>query len=293
MHPAKFDYHRASSVSEALALAQEHSGAKFLAGGHSLIPILNLRLAEPDVLIDIGFIDGMKDIGDIRDGGVSIGALTTHAVIAANSDVPTALSEAAAMIGDPAVRNRGTIGGNVSHADPASDLPTVLSAVEATFEISGPGGNRSVTANDFFLDLFTTALQEGEILTSIRIRSPHPGRMYNQAAGSAYAKMANPASRYAMIGAAAVISVRDNKCESASVAIGGLTASATRAPSVEAALVGQTLDEGTLAAAARAVQDDLGDDILGDIHASAEYRKANAPLLVQEALMKAAERALL
>ena len=291
MHPAKFDYHRASSVSEALALAQEHAGSKFLAGGHSLIPILNLRLAEPEVLIDIGFIDGLSGITVDRGAHVTIGALTTHAVIAANSDVPTALSEAAAMIGDPQVRNRGTIGGNVSHADPASDLPTVLSAVEATFEISGPGGNRSVAANDFFLDLFTTALQDGEILTSIRIGSPHPGRTYNNAAGSAYTKMANPASRYAMIGAAAVISVRDNKCESASVAVGGLTASATRVPSVEAALVGQALDNETLAAAAKAVQDDLGDDVLGDMHASPEYRRAIAPRLVQQALTEAAERA--
>jgi carbon-monoxide dehydrogenase medium subunit len=293
MHPAKFDYHRANSVSEALALAQEHTGAKFLAGGHSLIPILNLRLAEPEALIDIGFIDGLKGITVTREGGTTIGALTTHAVIAANADVPTALSEAAAMIGDPQVRNRGTIGGNVSHADPASDLPSVLSALDATFEISGPDGDRSVVANDFFLDLFLTALQDGEILKSIRIRSPHPGRMFNDAAGSAYVKMPNPASRYAIIGVAAVVALRDNKFVSASVAVGGLTAKATRAPSVEAALIGQALDDSTLANAAKAVQDDLGDDILGDIHASAEYRRANAPLFVQQALMKAAERAVL
>jgi carbon-monoxide dehydrogenase medium subunit len=290
MHPAKFDYHRANSVSEAISLAQSHSGAKFLAGGHSLIPILNLRLAEPEVLIDIGFIDDLKGITVTRDGGCKIGALTTHAVVAANNDVPAALSQAAAMIGDPQVRNRGTVGGNVSHADPASDLPTVFSALEATFEISGPGGDRSVVANDFFLDLFTTALLDGEILKSISIRTPHPGRMFNDAAGSAYAKMSNPASRYAMIGVAAVITSRDNKCESASVAIGGLTAFAKRAPSVEAALIGQELGEDTLVRAAKAVHDDLDDDVLGDIHASAEYRRANAPLLVQQALMEAAGR---
>jgi carbon-monoxide dehydrogenase medium subunit len=291
MHPSKFDYHRATSVNEAISLAQKHSGAKFLAGGHSLIPILNLRLAEPEMLIDIGFIDDLKGITISRDGGCTIGALTTHAVVAANHDVPAALSQAAAMIGDPQVRNRGTVGGNVSHADPASDLPTVFSALEATFEISGPDGDRSVVADDFFLDLFMTALQDGEILKSIRIRSPHPGRMFNDVAGSAYVKMPNPASRYAMIGVAAVVTLRDNKCESASVALGGLTAFATRAPSVEAALIGQALGQDTLVSAAKAVQDDLGDDVLGDIHASAEYRRAIAPLLVEQALMKAAERA--
>lgn len=291
MYPPKFDYYRANSVNEAISLAQTHAGAKFLAGGHSLIPILNLRLAEPEALIDIGFIDGLKGITVTRDGGCAIGALTTHAMVAANHDVPTALSEAAAIIGDPQVRNRGTVGGNVAHADPASDLPTVFTALNASFEISGPDGDREVAANDFFHDLFITDLRDGEILKSIRIRSPHPGRMFNDAAGSAYVKLPNPASRYAMLGAAAVITVRDGKCESASVAIGGLTDTARRAPSVEAALVGQALTEEALARAAGAVQDDLGDELQGDIHASAEYRKAMAPVFVKRALMKAAGRA--
>jgi carbon-monoxide dehydrogenase medium subunit len=291
MHPPKFNYHRANSVDEAISLAQTHAGAKFLAGGHSLIPILNLRLAEPEALIDIGFIDDLKGITVTRDGGCAIGALTTHAMIAANHDLPTALSEAAAIIGDPQVRNRGTIGGNVVHADPASDLPTVLTALNAAFEISGPNSDREVSADNCFIDLFTTDVREGEILRSIRIRSPHPGRMFNDAAGSAYAKLPNPASRYAILGAAAVLTVRDSKCESASVAIGGLTDTARRAPSVEAALVGQELTEEALARAAEAVQDDLDGDILGDIFASAEYRKAIAPVFVKRALRKAAERA--
>jgi carbon-monoxide dehydrogenase medium subunit len=291
MYPPKFDYYRANSVSDAISLAQTHAGAKFLAGGHSLIPILNLRLAEPAALIDIGFIDGLKGITATRDGGCKIGALTPHAMIAANPDVPTALSEAAGIIGDPQVRNRGTIGGNVAHADPGSDLPTVLTALNASFEISGPDGDREVAANDFFHHLFITDLQNGEILKSIRIRSPHPGRMFNDAAGSAYAKLPNPASRYAILGAAAVITARDGKCESASVAIGGVTDTARRASSVEAALVGQELTEEALAKAAEAVQDDLGEDLQGDIHASAEYRKAMTPVFVKRALMKAAGRA--
>jgi carbon-monoxide dehydrogenase medium subunit len=291
MHPPKFDYYRAQSVNEAISLMQEHSQAKFLAGGHSLIPALNIRLSDPGVLIDIGSIDELKGIVVTRDGGCKIGALTTHATVAANGDVSVALSEAAALIGDPQVRNRGTVGGNVAHADPASDLPTVLTALKASFELSGPDGNRSVTADDFFVDLFATDLRDSEILESIRIQSPHPGRMFNDAAGSAYAKLPNPASRYAMVGAAAVISVRDGRCDSASVAIGGLTPMAKRAPSVEAALVGQMLDEATLDQAAKAVLDDLGDEILDDMHASADYRRAMVPLFVKQALEKAVLRA--
>jgi carbon-monoxide dehydrogenase medium subunit len=180
---------------------------------------------------------------------------------------------------------------NVVHADPASDLPTVLTALNASFEISGPNSDREVSADNCFIDLFTTDVREGEILRSIRIRSPHPGRMFSDAAGSAYAKLPNPASRYAILGVAAVISVRDGRCESASVAIGGLTDTARRAHSVEGALVGQELTEEALASAAGAVQDDLDGDILGDIFASAEYRKSMAPVFVKKALMKAAERA--
>ncbi|HEX6386473.1 MAG TPA: xanthine dehydrogenase family protein subunit M [Anaerolineae bacterium] len=290
MHPPKFDYYRANSVNEAISLMGQHSGAKFLAGGHSLIPIMNLRLADPGVLIDIGRIGELKGITVTRDGGCVIGALTTHAEVAANTDVPTALSEAAGMIGDPQVRNRGTVGGNVAHADPASDLPTVLTALDATFEIVGANGSREVTAKDFFVDLFTTALQDGEILRSIRIRSPHPGRMYNAAAGSAYEKLFNPASRYAMVGAAATVIVENGQCTAAGVAIGGLTPHATQAASVEAALVGKALDADTIAAAAAEVANDLGDDILGDIHASADYRRQVAPVFVRRALETAVSR---
>lgn len=284
MHPPKFDYYRASSVSDALSLLGQHDGAKFLAGGHSLIPTMNLRLADPGVLIDIGRIDGLKGIS--RNGSsVRIGALTTHAMIAASSDVPTVLSEAAGFIGDPQVRNRGTIGGNVAHADPASDLPTVLTALGATFHITGSGGDRTVSAADFFTGLFETALAEGEILTAVDVPGEGAGT------GSAYVKMFNPASRYAMVGVAAVVTVSGGTCTTASVALGGMVPSATKLPSVEAALVGQALDDAALTAAAAAVSSDWGDEILGDIHASAEYRQAMAPVFVKRALAKAAERA--
>jgi carbon-monoxide dehydrogenase medium subunit len=282
MYPPKFDYYRASSVEEAISLMQAHQG-KFLAGGHSLIPVMNLRLSDPGTLIDIGRIDGLKGIS-AGGGKVRIGSLTTHAMVAASSAVPAALSEAAGMVGDPQVRNRGTVGGNVSHADPASDLPTALMALGATFHIQGPGGSRSVGAEDFFVDLFTTALGENDLLVAVEV----PAR---GSSGSAYAKLSNPASRYALVGAAAVVSVSNGVCTSASVAVGGLTPKATKANSVGAALVGKALNADNIAAAAAAVAGDLGNDVLGDIHADAAYRRAMAPVFVKRALTKAAERA--
>jgi carbon-monoxide dehydrogenase medium subunit len=245
---------------------------------------MNLRLADPGALIDIGRLDSLKGIS-VEDGMVKIGALTTHAMVAASSDVPRALSEAASMIGDPQVRNRGTVGGNVSHADPASDLPTVLTALGAKFRIAGSGGMKTIDAADFFTGLFETALGEDDLLVGVGVAAEGAGT------GSAYAKLFNPASRYAMVGAAASVTVANGTCSAASVAVGGLTAKATACPSVAAALVGKALDADTIAAAAAAVANDLGDDIIGDMHASADYRRSMAPVFVKRALMKAAERA--
>ena len=195
------------------------------------------------------------------------------------------------MIGDPQVRNRGTVGGNVAHADPASDLPTVFTALDASFEIEGPNGSREVSAGNFFIDLFTTALQDGEILKAIRVRSPRSGRPFNDSAGSAYAKLSNPASGYAMVGAAAVIVAENGRCTYCSVGLGGVLPSATRASSVASSLQGNTLSEENIAAAAAAVTNDLNGDILTDIHASAEYRRAMAKVYVGRALTSAARRA--
>ncbi|HLA98233.1 MAG TPA: xanthine dehydrogenase family protein subunit M [Anaerolineales bacterium] len=284
MYPPKFEYYRAASVSEALALLAQHRGAKVLAGGHSLIPAMNIRLANPGVLIDIGKIDELKGIST-RNGSVRIGALTTHATIAASSVVPQALSEAAGMIGDPQVRNRGTIGGNISNADPGSDLPTVLTALEAKIHITGSAGGRTLAASDFFIDLLMTALQEGEIVTAVEVIAPGAGH------GSSYVKLAHPASRYAMVGAAAVVTLVGGTCTAAGVAVGGLTPCAKKAPSVEAALIGKALNADMLAAAAEVVLDDLGDDILEDIHAGVEYRKSMAKVFVDRALSAAVQRA--
>ncbi len=284
MYPPKFEYYRAGSIAEALSLLGQHSGAKVLAGGHSLIPAMNIRLADPGVLIDIGRISELKGIST-SDGSVRIGALTTHAAIAASDLVPQALSEAAGRIGDPQVRNRGTIGGNIAHADPGSDLPTVLTALGATIYITGAQGDRSLSTPDFFTGILETALQPGEIVTAIE------APMCTKGCGSAYVKLANPASRYAMVGAAAMMTIENGMCTQAGVAVGGLTPSARRAGSVEVALVNKTLNADVLTAAAKAVQHDLGDDILEDIQAGVEYRKSMATVFVKRALSAAIERA--
>ena len=286
MFAANFDYYRASSVADAGRLLAEHPGAKLLAGGHSLIPLLKLRLAAPSAVIDIGRVAELRGISAGGDG-LRIGALTTHAEIAASSDVQqhaAAVAEAAGQIGDPAVRNRGTIGGNLAHADPASDLPTVLAALGATLSVVGPGGERSVAADGFFQGLMMTALGENEVLTAITV--PAAG-----GAGSAYAKFPHPASRYAVVGAAASVTASNGTCSAASVAVGGLTPAPVRCSGVEGALAGQALTADTIAAAAEAVAGDVGDDLIGDVFASADYRRAVASVYVQRALTAAAERA--
>lgn len=291
MYAPDFNYYRAGSVAEASDLLKKHPGAKLLAGGHSLIPLLKLRLAAPPALIDIGRITDLKGIS-VKDGTVRIGALTTHAELARSAPLREhcpALAEAAAQVGDPAVRNRGTIGGNVAHADPASDLPTVLTALGARFIVTGPGGSRTVDASgssvSFFKGMMATALGEHDLLTAIEIPAKQKGQ------GMAYVKFEHPASRYAVIGVAAAVTATGGKCTAASVAIGGLVPRPMRASAVERALNGQALTADIIAKAASQVSRDLGADILGDIYASADYRKAVAPVWVKRALSTAADRA--
>ena len=267
MFSASTDYYRAGSVAEAVGLLEKHDGAKLLAGGHSLIPLMKLRLAEPTALIDIGQISGLKGI-ESTGGTLKIGALTPHAAVASSDAVRRAspiLADAAAMIGDPQVRNRGTIGGNVAHADPASDLPTVLTALGATFNVTGPGGERSIPASGFFQGLMSTSMAANEVLTSVEVLSAASGQ------GSAYSKFYHPASRFAVIGAAAIVTVSGGKCTAASVVLGGLVSSPARAALVEAALTGNALDEDTIA--------------------SAEYRRSVASVYVGRAITAALKRA--
>jgi carbon-monoxide dehydrogenase medium subunit len=287
MYSANFDYHRATSLTDAQRLLASNPGAKLLAGGHSLIPLMKLRLAAPSAVVDIGRIAELRGIAKSGDG-IRIGALTTHAEIAASADLQksaSALAEAAGLVGDPAVRSRGTIGGNIAHADPASDLPTVLVALDARIVAIGPQGERTIAADGFFTGIMSTTLGDDEVITAIVV----PASAREQ--GSAYVKFSHPASRYAVIGVAASVTSSGGTCSAARVALGGLVSHATRAQAVEQALVGTTLDTAAIAAAAAQVGADLGSDVTGDIFASAEYRTAVAPVYVKRAIAAAAARA--
>lgn len=287
MYATQTEYHRAGSVDEAVSLLAKHEDAKVLAGGHSLIPLMKLRLAAPTALIDIGRIAGLGGITH-ADGAIRIGALTTHSEIA-SSDIVKAncpiLAEAAGMVGDQTVRNRGTIGGNIAHSDPASDLPTVLTALNARINITGPGGARSEYIGCFIEGLMQNNLASDEIITSIDVSTKEPNQ------GTAYAKFEHPASRYAVVGAAALVTVNGGKVSVASVAVGGVESSPIVGSSVVNRLVGKEPTETTLHDAANGICDDIGDDVLSDIFASADYRRAMAEVYVRRALACAVERA--
>ena len=286
MFAADFEYRKAGSIAEAVQLLSENPGAKLLAGGHSLIPLMRFRLARPEVVIDIGGIANLRGI-TVSGDTINIGALTTHAEIAASADVQRSnglLAEAAGGIGDPAVRNRGTIGGNLAHADPASDWATVLTALGATVSAQGPSGSRTIGVADLVEDAFTTVLGEDELITTVSV----PVLAANQRAE--YAKMAHPASFYAVVGGAVVVTMDGDRCTAASVAVGGLTPRPVKASAVEQALSGTTLTMASIADATARLSDDLsaaGVDIIGDVYASADFRAGVAPVEVKHALLHA------
>ena len=410
MYTPEFDYHKAGSVAEAIELLGSHADARLLAGGHSLIPLMRLRLARPATIIDIGGVAELKGIS-INGDTIRIGALTTHGEIASSHAMRNAnpmMAEAANGIGDPQVRNRGTIAGNIAHADPASDWGTVLTALEASIEVQGPNGSRTVAVEDFFQGPFTTALADNEVITAIQVPAlsshvhngghghgheepaaaahghdhPHEepaaeaqdhghGHPHEEPAAEAhdhghdhpheepaaaahdhghdhpheepaaaahdhghdhpheepaaaahdhghdhpheepaaeaqdhghehgpsladihgevgeYAKMAHPASFYPVVGGAVIITVENSRCTAARIAVGGLVPKPLRARSVEAALTGKELTEANISEAVSHLADDLGDDIIGDIFASAEYRRVMAPVEVKHALYHA------
>ena len=279
MWPNKFDYARAGSVDEALSTITDEG--KFLAGGHSLLPVMKLRLDAPEQLVDIGGIDSLNGIS--ANGGLSIGATTTHADIAASADVQAkcgALASACGQVGDQAVRNFGTLGGNIAHADPASDPPTVLVAVGASVNIQGAGGSRSVGAEDFFVDLFETALDDGELITGVEVPDLSDHQM-------AYAKFPHPASRYAIVGVCVALKMNGATCDHAHVAVGGATVKAVKCGGAEAALAGSTLDDAALNAAAEAVKADIGDWLAGDIAYPEAYRQQMAGVFLKRAIAAA------
>lgn len=272
MFPTNFDYTRAGSVQEAVALLAKNPEAKLIAGGHSLLPAMKLRLAQPALLVDIAGIASLKGISQGA-AGWTIGALTTHAEIA-RSGAPAALKTAAGLIGDTQVRNRGTIGGSISHADPAADYPAVLIALGASIKVTGPKGERTISANDLFTDLFTTSIESGEIVTAIVVPAG--------ASRTAYVKHPHPASGYAVAGVAAAIDA-DGKgvCTKASIAVTGACVTARRLPASEVALAGKALGGDAFKAAAAA---DNSLICLGDAYASPEYRANLVRVLVRRAL---------
>lgn len=281
MWPKQFEYVRASSVGEVVSLLSQNEDAKILAGGHSLIPALKLRLNEPAMLIDIGRVAGMNGIS--ANGTLKIGATATHAEVSDSAHVKgyaPALAHAAGQIGDQAVRNFGTLGGNIAHADPASDPPTVLTAYDATIHLHGANGARTVKASEFFIDLYTTALEANEVVTAVEIAN-HGGMK------SAYAKLSHPASRYAVVGVCVALQMNGSTCQAAHVAIGGATVKAVRSAGAEAALTGSTLDAAALDAAAHAAMGDVADWLTGDMTFPEEYRQSMTGVYLKRAVKMA------
>lgn len=287
MIPSAFEYVVPTSLSEATSFLAAHpNDAKLLAGGHSLIPLMKLRLAAPQYLVDITRLPGLRGIHEAN-GAIEIGALTTHYEIESSPIIRErlpVLAETAALIGDVQVRNRGTIGGSLAHADPAADYPAPILALNAEITAVGSGGTRTLKATEFFVDLLTTALKSDEVITQVRIPVPASGT------GASYQKFPHPASRYAIVGVAGVIRLNpDGTCATAAIGITGAGPKAVRASEAERGLAGSKLDETALqragAAAAEAIEP------LGDIHASPEYRRHLVRELTIRALRAATERA--
>jgi aerobic carbon-monoxide dehydrogenase medium subunit len=281
--PTTFEYARATSIDDALAkLKEAGDGGKFIAGGHSLVPLMKLRLSEPQVLIDISRIQGLNGIHE-RDGKITIGAATVHHDVATSAVLLAkcpAVAEAAASIGDPQVRNRGTIGGSIAHADPSADMPAVLVGLDAEIHLKGPRGWRMVKAPDFFQDLFRVDMRADEIIASVQ---------FVPVRAAAYAKLHQRASHYAIVGVAASLEVNGGTIASARVGLTGATSHATRLANVERALGGQPLSAATIDAAAMLAGQELG-ELNADIHASAEYRRAMVQVFARRALSGAMAR---
>ena len=287
MIPAQFDYQAPKTLNEAINLLAQHpDDAKILAGGHSLIPAMKLRLAQPALLVDIGRI---KDLSYIREDGnqILIGATTTHYQMESSEllkNICPLLPECASQIGDVQVRNKGTVGGSLAHADPAGDWPAAIIALRGNMVVTGPSGDRVIAADDFFVDLLTTAMQPSEILREIRIEKPQ-GRF-----GQSYQKVPHPASGFAVVGVAVTLNLgSDGSCQSSGVGITGVASKAYRAAGVESALANKKLDESAIAAAASHAVD--GVDANSDLHASGDYRRQLAQVHTRRAIAAAVARA--
>jgi len=288
MYTAPFEYHRAGSVDEALSLLERYGEeAKLVAGGHSLIPVMKLRFAQPAHLIDIRKVPGLSGIREGVDH-VAIGALTTYRQIESSElirqRVPV-LAEAAGEVGDMQIRSMGTIGGSLAHADPAADLPAVILALGAEMRATGRGGARAIAADDFFVGLFTSALQPEEVLTEVRVPLAPP------MTGGAYEKYPDPASGYAVVGVAAVLTLgADGVVQRARVAITGLGPKASRATAVEEALMGKAGTDGSIADVCGHAADEL--ELSDGAGGSVAYRANLAATYARRAVTRAGERAM-
>jgi carbon-monoxide dehydrogenase medium subunit len=278
-----FDYSRATSVDDALAKLKAADGAgKLIAGGHSLVPLMKLRLSEPKLLIDIARIPGLSGIRQQGDR-IEIGAATTHNEVATSALLQSAcpaLAEAAGEIGDLQVRNRGTIGGSLAHADPAADYPAVMLAEEAEVQVKSIKGVRTIPAANFFLGLFTVDLAPDEIITAVQ---------FKPVKSSGYAKLHQRASHFAIVGVAAAVDVKSGTIQSARVGLTGASSHATRLTNVENALAGKPANDESIVAAATLAGEGV-EDINSDIHASEEYRRAMISVFAERALKKALAR---
>jgi aerobic carbon-monoxide dehydrogenase medium subunit len=286
MYPAPFEYVAAATLDEAIeALTHHGDEAKVLAGGQSLIPLMKLRLAAPSVLVDIGRIGELIGIAEPVDAHWVIGALTTESEIERSAQVAARmpiLADATALIADPLVRNRGTIGGNLAHADPANDHPAVMLACAAEVVAWGPAGERVIPIDDFFVDMFTTSLSHDEVVTAVRLPAVAEGE------GSAYVKLERQVGDFAVAGAAAWLRVEDGVVRAARIGLTNAAAMPVRASAAESFLVGQPADASSAAAAAAAAAADLAPS--ASARGSARYRRAMFRVVVEQALTKAASR---
>jgi carbon-monoxide dehydrogenase medium subunit len=287
MYAAPFEYHAPGSLDEVLSLLREHGDdAKLLAGGHSLIPVMKLRFAHPKHVVDLRRVPGLVGVRE-EDGALVVGAMTTYAAVQSSDLVDRklpVLAEAVRVIGDPLVRNMGTVGGSLAHADPGADLPALALALDAELRVRGRGGERTVNAEDFFVGLMETALRPTDVLLDVRFQIP-TGRV-----GAAYEKHKHPASGYALVGVAAVIRLADgDRIDWARVALTGLGVQPTRAEPVEWALTGQDATDVLIANAAQHAAD--GIEIREDLLGSRAYTAHLAAVCARRALQRALARA--
>ena len=286
MIPGEFNYHSPSTVQEAVALLVQHGDeAKLLAGGQSLIPAMRFRLAMPETLIDL---NNITDLGYIREenGHLAIGAMTRESALEASAVVQNKyalLADAAEVIADPVVRNMATVGGNIAHADPANDHPAVMLAYGVEVVAEGPNGRRTISIDDFFVDLFEQSLANNEILTEIRIPTPAAN------SGGAYVKMERKVGDYAISAAAVQLTMDGNTCTAARIALTNVNPVPMRSKGAEQALIGQTLSDAVIEAAGKAAAAEC--DPSADLRGSADYKRDITRVLTKRAIRKAMERA--